>query len=116
MKKLTNFILPVEIGMELDDVQSILFKFVQGNKTMLFQYPSAKATRKEGENTVLLRWTLEDTMVFSENRSIEMDTYIHLIDSDQNPETDIVSMTMNRTLFTQEEVADENNSTPTAEN
>lgn len=35
MKRLTNFLLPVEIGMDLTDVESIRFKFVQGSNLCL---------------------------------------------------------------------------------
>lgn len=104
MKKLTNFLLPIEIGINLDDVKSIIFKFQQGQKTMKFEYPSVRATRKENENIVLLRWTAADTMAFDTGRIVELDTFIRLFGSEENPWTAIAAVTMDRTLFTPEEV------------
>ena len=104
MKRLTNFLLPVEIGMDLDDVKSVKFKFQQYGKTLTFEYPSAKAYRKGSENVVLLKWTLQDTLLFEPGRKMEMDTFITLNDSEENPWTEIVSVNMDRTLFVLEEV------------
>lgn len=107
MKRLTNFLLPVEIGMDLTDVESIRFKFAQGIKSLVFDYPSAKVTRPGSENVLLLRWSVQDTAIFESGKKLEMDTFIKIIGSDENPWTDIVSVIMDRTLFTPEEVDSE---------
>lgn len=104
MKRLTNFLLPVEIGMNLDDIASIKFKFQQYGKALMFDYPSERAVRKVGTNVVLLRWSMDDTLYFEPGRNIEMDTFIKVDGAYENPCTEIATVIMDRTLFTQEEV------------
>lgn len=97
--------LPIEIGMSLDDVSSIRFLFVQDNVRMIWDYPSSDAVREDGTNNVILRWTAEQTAKFVQNRMVRMDTLIRLVGSDDNPETEIVNIRMNESLFVEGEVA-----------
>lgn len=103
MKRVTNGTLAVTINYELDDIESIKFVFTQGYKKLFFDYPSQNAIRKEGENVVLLYWNIHQTAMF-EADDVEMDTFIKLKESEQNPETPIVTFKMNPSLFREGEV------------
>lgn len=106
MKQLTNTILPVEIGMELERVRRIRFKFAQkGTEPIFFKWPSEAVSRKPDSNVLLLRWTKEQTAHFSTARQVSMDTLIELEDSGENPATPILHFNICPTLFTSEEVA-----------
>ena len=68
MKQGTQFALPVEIGMDLDDVSRIEFVFKQKNYN---GFPAIKSnvwpddcTRQEGQNIILIPWTREETYKF----------------------------------------------------
>lgn len=104
MKRLTNAVLPVTIGYSLDDVESIRFIFVQGNKKKVFVYPSEKAERDE--DTILLYWDRNDTEYFAPGR-VEMDTLIKPVDSSYNPETQIVPIKWTRTLFERKDIEED---------
>lgn len=103
MKQNTSFILDAKIGMDLDLVEKVEFIFKQGeSRVKKFIYPSSNAVRGDGENdkdVIYLYWKNRDTMVFDTTNLIEMDTRIHVLDSDQNPETDIIHIRMKPTLF-----------------
>ena len=104
MKK-SNFIMTVNVNYDLDKVDKITFKFMQkyNDRSVIFTYPSDKAVRTE-DNRIVLKWDAKTAFIFSSNGEIEMDTLIDLKDSDLNPETNIVSLKMDRTLFTLKEV------------
>lgn len=101
MKQNTNFILDVKIGMDLDLIESIEFIFKQGeNRVKKFVYPSTNAVRGDDEKDIVyLFWKQRDTMVFNTKDIVEMDTRIHVIDSEQNPETPIIPIRLEPTLF-----------------
>ena len=87
MKQGTQFALPVEIGMDLDDVSRIEFVFKQKNYN---GFPAIKSnvwpddcTRQEGQNIILIPWTREET----------------LRDSTDQPQTEILTLKMSPTLF-----------------
>ena len=68
MKQGTQFVLPVEIGMDLDDVSRIEFVFKQKSCK---GFPAIKSnvwpddcTRQEGQNIILIPWTREETYKF----------------------------------------------------
>lgn len=103
MKVLTMAILPVSIDIDMRTVKEVKFVFCQGKHRLMFDYPSDRAVLNEDTQNIELTWTLEDTAMFNSGR-VEMDTFIRLKDSDINPETEIVSFPMNRTLFTVKEV------------
>lgn len=102
MKQGIKFLLRVDVGMNLSDIEKMEFIFKQGDKKALFQYPSDSA-KVIDENTLGLLWTAEDTYQFKPE-IIEMDTRITLKNSEYQPETEIVRVVMNKTLF--EEVSD----------
>lgn len=98
MKRGINSIMPVDFDIDLDSVERIEFIFSQNSAVKEFTYPSATAYRTEGENTVNLVWTQDDTFAFKAAK-FAMDTRITLTGSDQQPETPIVIMEMLPTLF-----------------
>lgn len=104
MKRITNLHLPVKIGMNLDDVDTIKFKFQQGNLNIYYTYPSEEAIRYEDSNVILLKWTIDETKLLSEHIPVCMDTYIKLVDSIDNPCTPIIKFKIHPTLFTEAEV------------
>lgn len=125
MKQGTNFILPVQIEYDLEQVKSIDFIFKQSalkNKNeysirdvlkgveKTFTYPSETATLSETEENVInLYWTTKDTYIFMpEGEPIYMDTRITLNNSTENPETEIVKIQMLPTLFKPERGGNKN--------
>lgn len=105
MKRLTNLLLPVSFdGLDLSHVESIRFVFVQDKTRLLFDYPSSSATLGE-DNTILLRWSADQTAKFQSGLPMKMDTLVKLSGVEQNPPTPIVTITMDPTLFLPEEVA-----------
>ena len=68
MKQGTQFVLPVEIGMDLDDVSRIEFVFKQKSCKV---FPAIKSnvwpddcTRQAGQNIILIPWTRAETYKF----------------------------------------------------
>lgn len=105
MKKLTNFLLDIKFsGINLDDVEKMIFVFAQDGKRLLFNFPSNDAIR-DGD-VISLKWDINKTKMFQAGREIKMDYIVKLIGIDQNPETSIVTMIMEPTLFRPEEVDD----------
>lgn len=102
MKRGTNAVMPVKIAIDLDTVASIEFLFVQDANRLLFNYPSKRAIR-EGDRIDLI-WTDKETFSFSSGKTVRMDTHVHLVDSDTNPETAIVTFSFGPTLFNLEEI------------
>ena len=104
MKRLTNAILPIYIeGVNLDIVSGIRFKFQQGEKVLLFDYPSEKAERLDAY-TVGLRWSVDETGMFSAQQDVQFDTYVSIVGSDMQVETAPSRFRLTPTLFTREEV------------
>lgn len=104
MKQGTKFLLPISIDFDLSLVEKIEFIFRQDKRqnTKKFEFPSSTAVIDDEDETLIdLIWTKEDTYIFSPELPLMMDTRIKLIDSDYNPETEIVKLTLNPTLFRQ---------------
>lgn len=100
MKQGIRQVMPVLIGLDLDTVEAITFKFSQvGSRPLIFKYPSENAERLDVDNVVHLTWTPQQSRQFKAGREIRMDTLIEIKDSSINPETAIVSFTMDETLF-----------------
>ena len=103
MKQGTQFVLPVEIGMDLDDVSRIEFVFKQKSCK---GFPAIKSnvwpddcTRQEGQNIILIPWTREETYKFLGGEALYMDTRITLRDSTDQPQTEILTLKMSPTLL-----------------
>lgn len=99
MKQGIHMLLPVEIDFDINEVERIEFIIRQKNTELSFEYPSARAQRRAGENIVDLELTEDETWLFSPTVPAELDTRLHLIDSPYNPETVPVRFDVHRTLF-----------------
>lgn len=99
MKQGTNSIMRINIDIDFDTVERIEFLFEQDEERVVFSYPSDKAIKVEGENAIDLVWSAADTYYFNSKKYINMDTRIHLIDVETNPETSIAQFYMSPTLF-----------------
>lgn len=102
MKRGTRAILSVEIGLDMDNIESIEFIFVQDRERLMFNYPSQNAVAADG--MINLYWTQPQTFMFSSKKPVYMDTHVHVKDSDTNPKTDIVEIEFSPTLFKLEEI------------
>lgn len=108
MKQGTQFALPVEIGMSLDEVSRIEFVFKQKSCK---GFPAIKTnvwpddcTRQAGQNIILIPWTREETYRFLGGETLYMDTRITLRDSTDQPQTEILALKMSPTLFQEVDV------------
>ena len=107
MKRGTNQVMGIRIKDGLADVDKILFKFSQGNKSILFKYPSEKAAADSKEADVVnLLWTYKDTYIFEAGKTIYLDTLIRMKDTNTTPEVPIKELVMSDTLFREVEVGD----------
>lgn len=107
MKQGTKFALTVSIGVNLDEIEAIKFKFAQGTTSLVFNYPEGENTaRVENENAVNLTWTIEDTFLFDTAVPVYMDSFIKLTGSNLNPDTEIKTLILEKTLFKAEELND----------
>ena len=108
----TAFQLPVII--EDDDfamIDAIEFVFTQkqkGGDTLKSAYwsrdgESRDASLREDANTILVNFSREDSYLFKQGAVYFMDTRIHYEDTEDNPFTRIIPLTMNMTLFKQGE-------------
>lgn len=92
----------VEFDVALDNVQRVEFRFQQGATRRDVLYPSAQAERVEGQNSVDIDWTAEDTAAFRAGTLVMLDTRITMVGSRINPETGIASFYIADTLFDKE--------------
>ncbi len=103
MKQGTQFALPVEIGMSLDEVSRIEFVFKQksckGCTAIKTNTWPDDCTRQEGQNIILIPWTRAETYKFLGGEALYMDTRITLRDSTDQPQTEILALKMSPTLF-----------------
>lgn len=104
MKAGLNQILPVEIGIDLDSIEKVEFVFNQnGHNIYECFYPSMTAFKEDGqtENIIFVKFTSKvlSQFVADSKTPIYMDTRITLKDSDINPQTEITSFVLDRTLF-----------------
>lgn len=106
MKQGIGFTMPVKIDIDFSTVEKIEFIFKRtknrrDDEIKVAVYPD-DVTRKEGENVVLIPWSREETYDFPTDTNFYMDTRITLKDSNESPETNIVALKMNSTLFNKE--------------
>lgn len=103
----TNFVLPVIIeDNNFAMISAIEFVFTQteGGDTLKSAYWSREGESRDAmqdgsSNTILVQFSMADTYRFKQNGQFCMDTRIHYYDSENNPYTSIVYLTMNKTLF-----------------
>lgn len=105
MKQLTHNLLKMNFqGVDLNDVSKIEFAFAQdvGKKPLKTDiYPSETAMRVSG-NVIGIAWTKEETSLFLPGKHFYLDTRITMSGTAYQPETPIVRLKMNPTLFEQE--------------
>ena len=101
--------LPVKFtGIDLDEVLAIEFLFKTecsetgaAVKTALYKSDgTGDAQRRQGaEGIIDVPWSKEDTYKFPSGKDFYMDTRITLMESSENPVTQILSLRMNESLF-----------------
>ena len=107
MKQGITFTMPITIeGLDLALVESIEFIFKVRNIKTLPSFKTAyySAAGESGDvifsdNVFYIPWTREETYNVVGGSNFYLDTRIRLVDSDENPETNIVELTMHPTLF-----------------
>ena len=98
MKQGLNFNLAVEFDINLDDVEKVEFIFSNSSKSFQkLETWEGNVKRKTGTNILLVPFTKEETYNFE--RTFYMDTRITLKKSKNQPETPIIELEMNDTLF-----------------
>lgn len=102
MKQLTHNLLKMNFrGIDLNTVSKIEFAFSQevGQAPLkTATYPSATA-KLVLDGMIGIVWTQEETALFKAGKPFYADTRITLKDSEYQPETPIVKLKMNPTLF-----------------
>lgn len=103
MKQGLNFNLAVNFDIDLDYVEKIEFVFKKINlkdaeAIKKCAYPE-QCKRKDEENIILVPFTKEETFLFPSDKDIYMDTRITLKGTIDQPETNIVKLMLNKTLF-----------------
>ena len=103
----TTFVLPVEIQdskFYLINAIEFLFKQTENGETLKTAYWSRNGENRdaqlvEGEQTIVVSFSREDSYLFQQEEMFFMDTRIHYENSNTNPYTPIVRVRMNQTLF-----------------
>lgn len=102
MKQLTHNLLKMNFsGIDINDVSKIEFAFSQniGEKPLKeAEYPNNKTTLI-ADNLIGVIWTAEETKLFEADKYFYCDTRITLKGSVYQPETPILKLKMQPTLF-----------------
>ena len=104
MKQLTHNLLKMNFhGIDLDNVEKIEFAFAQNIgdaplKTAVFPSETAVSVT---DGVIGIVWTKEETALFEPDKKFYADTRITMKDTEYQPETPIVRLKMNPTLFEQ---------------
>lgn len=88
-------------GIDVAEISKIEFAFSQNiNSTplKLVQFPG-EGTVDLGENMIGVVWTAEDTLLFEAGKSFYADTRITMYDTEYQPQTPIIKLKMEPTLF-----------------
>ncbi len=100
--------MPVRIHMPLDFVEKIEFIFKQEKDRSAPILKSAvypdTAERYGDKDLVLIPWSKEDTYLFEEDAPFYMDTRITRNDTEDQPDTPIVTLKMSPSLFEEGDV------------
>lgn len=108
----THFSLPVIIEDDnFDHISSVEFLFTQteNGETIKTAYWSKYGICRDcgydsTTKTFTVVFTLADSYLFTQGRTFFMDTRVHYDNSDDNPYTRIITLTMDKTLFKDGEV------------
>lgn len=102
MKQLTKNLLKMNFsGIDLSNVSKIEFAFSQeiGKPPLkTAEYPNKDAILIV-DNMIGVEWTAEETDLFKAGKPFYADTRITLKDSEYQPETPVIKLMMNPTLF-----------------
>ena len=102
MKQLTNNLLKINFsGVELANVTKIEFAFSQsisGSPLKIAEYPG-NDTILIADSVIGIEWTKKETKLFEANKDFFLDTRITMKDSIHQPDTQIIRLKMNPTLF-----------------
>lgn len=102
MKQLTRNLLTMCLhGIDVADVERVEFAFSQNMSSTplkLAEFPGNN-TVDLGNNTIGVIWTPEETMRFEGGKPFYADTRITMNNSDYQPQTPIVKLKMEPTLF-----------------
>lgn len=105
MKQLTKNLLIMRLhGIDIADVERVEFAFSQSmysSPLKLAEFPG-EGTVDMGDNTIGVVWTPEETMMFEGGKAFYADTRITMSDSEYQPNTPIVKLKMDSTLFEME--------------
>ena len=100
MKRGLNFHLPVSIDIDLQDVDKIEFifsKFIGAEILKKEIYPNGNVKLQELDRTFLIPFSSEETYNFQ--GQFYMDTRITLKSTTDQPQTEIITLNMDNTLF-----------------
>ena len=103
----TKVAVPITINDDdFDSISAIEFLFAQSKngEALKTAYWSREGESRdcfliEGTYDIGVIFTRDNTYLFRQNAPFFLDTRIHYSDSEYNPETPIVQLTMNQTLF-----------------
>ena len=95
-------------GVRLDEVSRIEFVFTQTKRGSPLKTSLWTAGEETGDairhgEQLLVPWSREETYLFQEEAAFYLDTRITMAETGDNPETPIVPLRMNPTLFEKEE-------------
>lgn len=102
MKQGTQFTLRVELeGLDITDVEYVEFVFKRNKRMQSIAIKSLRYPEQVqyADGSMLIPWTMEETYAIPAGEKFYMDTRIHLKSTQDMPETPIVSLVMNPTLF-----------------
>lgn len=102
MKQWTKNLLNIRFnGIDMAEVSKIEFAFSQNihsTPLKVAEFPGGGVVDL-GDNVLGVVWTAEDTALFEAGHSFYADTRITLADTNYQPETPIIKLKMNPTLF-----------------
>lgn len=109
-----QFHMPVKMnGLDLADVSSIefLFKMSTSNtataiKSSLWKSDGTGDAQTGQNNLILIPWSKEDTYKIPEGRSFYFHARVHYNNTTDNPYIPVVELTMDKSLFNQGEVVE----------
>lgn len=108
MKRNFTSILPISFAnIDFSTIKSIdfVFKKEQSEEAAVIKSSTymadgtGDAQKRDGENVIEIPFSREDTLKFEANEPFYMDPRIRLFDSPVEPETSIIKLRMNPTLF-----------------
>lgn len=104
MKQQLKSMMRLEIGLDLAEIAKIEFAFSQAiglppKKTCTWEGVDTVEVMDLGGNVLGVVWTPEESLLFTPDRTFYIDSRITLKGSQYQPETKIVPVAMNPTLF-----------------